>query len=87
MPFLYGNHIVKAHLGRITDDTPEHTGVIIFSMSDSPLVNYKFCTYKDDTDMLKIGFRCYCKIHHGYEETSTYRYHCFPSSRCWRISS
>ncbi|ORE10208.1 60S ribosome subunit biogenesis protein nip7 [Rhizopus microsporus var. microsporus] len=37
MPFLYGNHIVKAHLGRITDDTPEHTGVVIFSMSDSPL--------------------------------------------------
>ncbi|CAO0792997.1 hypothetical protein V8B55DRAFT_1548996 [Mucor lusitanicus] len=37
MPFLYGNHIVKAHLGRITDDTPEHTGVIIFSMTDSPL--------------------------------------------------
>lgn len=39
MPFLYGNHIVKAHLGRITDDTPEHTGVVIFSMSDSPLVS------------------------------------------------
>lgn len=39
MPFLYGNHIVKAHLGRITDDTPEHTGVIIFSMTDSPLVS------------------------------------------------
>ncbi|EIE88085.1 hypothetical protein RO3G_12796 [Rhizopus delemar RA 99-880] len=37
MPFLYGNHIVKAHLGRITDDTPEHTGVVILSMSDSPL--------------------------------------------------
>ncbi|KAI8877539.1 60S ribosome subunit biogenesis protein nip7 [Backusella circina FSU 941] len=37
MPFLYGNHIVKAHLGRITDDTPEHTGVVIYSMSDSPL--------------------------------------------------
>ena len=38
MPFLYGNHVVKAHLGRITDDTPEHTGVVIFSMTDSPLV-------------------------------------------------
>ncbi|GAA5795678.1 ribosome biosynthesis protein nip7 [Helicostylum pulchrum] len=37
MPFLYGNHIVKAHLGRITDDTPEHTGAVIFSMSDAPL--------------------------------------------------
>ena len=39
MPFLYGNHILKAHLGRITEDTPEHQGVVIFSMNDVPLVN------------------------------------------------
>lgn len=38
MPFLYGNHILKAHLGRITEDTAEHQGVVIFSMSDTPLV-------------------------------------------------
>jgi 60S ribosome subunit biogenesis protein NIP7 len=38
MPFLYGNHVVKAHLGRITEDTPEHQGVVVFSMSDVPLV-------------------------------------------------
>jgi hypothetical protein len=38
MPFLYGNHIVKAHLGRITEDTPEHQGVVVFSMNDIPLV-------------------------------------------------
>ncbi|KAI8917805.1 hypothetical protein DFJ77DRAFT_457909 [Powellomyces hirtus] len=37
MPFLYGNHILKAHLGRITEDTPEHQGVIIYSMGDVPL--------------------------------------------------
>ncbi|KAG8744685.1 ribosome biosynthesis protein nip7 [Ceratobasidium sp. 414] len=37
MPFLYGNHVVKAHLGRITEDTPEHQGVVVFSMSDVPL--------------------------------------------------
>ncbi|KAG8942540.1 ribosome biosynthesis protein nip7 [Tulasnella sp. 424] len=37
MPFLYGNHVVKAHLGRITEDTPEHQGVVIYSMSDVPL--------------------------------------------------
>lgn len=37
MPFLYGNHVVKAHLGRITEDTPEHQGVVIYSMSDIPL--------------------------------------------------
>jgi len=38
MPFLYGNHVVKAHLGRITEDTPEHQGVVVFSMKDIPLV-------------------------------------------------
>ena len=39
MPFLYGNHVLKAHLGRITEDTPEHQGVVVFSMSDVPLVS------------------------------------------------
>ena len=39
MPFLYGNHVLKAHLGRITEDTPEHQGVVVFSMSDIPLVS------------------------------------------------
>ncbi|CED82455.1 cytosolic large ribosomal subunit protein [Phaffia rhodozyma] len=37
LPFLYGNHVVKAHLGRITEDTPEHQGVVVYSMSDVPL--------------------------------------------------
>lgn len=40
MPFLYGNNVVKAHLGRITDDTPEHTGVIVYSMADTALVSH-----------------------------------------------
>ncbi|KAI9032130.1 hypothetical protein DFJ74DRAFT_653371 [Hyaloraphidium curvatum] len=37
MPFLYGNHVLKAHLGRITDDTPEHQGVVIYNMADIPI--------------------------------------------------
>ena len=37
MSFLYGNHIVKAHVGRVTDDVPEHEGVVVYSMSDVPL--------------------------------------------------
>lgn len=37
MPFLYGNHVVKAHIGRVTEDTPEHQGVVIFNMADIPL--------------------------------------------------
>ncbi|KAJ1556250.1 ribosome biosynthesis protein nip7 [Cladochytrium tenue] len=37
MSFMYGNHILKAHMGRITEDTPEHQGVVVFSMNDIPL--------------------------------------------------
>lgn len=44
MPFLYGNHVVKAHLGRITEDTPEHQGVVVYSMNDMPLVSFFFLT-------------------------------------------
>lgn len=39
LPFLYGGHVVKAHLGRITDDTPEHAGVVVLSMSGVGLVS------------------------------------------------
>ncbi|KAL1973177.1 hypothetical protein VTN31DRAFT_6719 [Thermomyces dupontii] len=37
MPFLYGGNIVKAHVGRWSEDCPEHTGVVVFSMDDTPL--------------------------------------------------
>eukprot|EP00456_Euglypha_rotunda_P016535 TRINITY_DN1547_c0_g1_i5.p1 TRINITY_DN1547_c0_g1~~TRINITY_DN1547_c0_g1_i5.p1 ORF type:complete len:271 (+),score=37.42 TRINITY_DN1547_c0_g1_i5:89-814(+) len=37
MSFLYGNNVLKAHLGRITEDTPKYQGVVFFSMSDVPL--------------------------------------------------
>ena len=38
MSFLYGNHILKNGLGRITENTPSYTGVVIYSMADVPLV-------------------------------------------------
>jgi 60S ribosome subunit biogenesis protein NIP7 len=37
MPFLYGGHILKAHVGRWSEDCPEHQGVIVYSMNDTPL--------------------------------------------------
>ena len=40
MPFLYGGNIVKAHVGRLSEDCPEHQGVVIVGMNDSPLVYY-----------------------------------------------
>jgi len=38
MSFLYGNHVLKSHLGKITEDTPEHVGVVVYSSMDIPLV-------------------------------------------------
>ena len=37
MSFLYGNHILKSGLGRMTEDCPKYQGVIVYSMSDVPL--------------------------------------------------
>lgn len=38
MPFLYGGNIVKAHVGRWSEDCPQHQGVVVLSMDDTPLV-------------------------------------------------
>eukprot|EP01111_Echinosteliopsis_oligospora_P011879 TRINITY_DN4017_c0_g1_i1.p1 TRINITY_DN4017_c0_g1~~TRINITY_DN4017_c0_g1_i1.p1 ORF type:complete len:183 (+),score=29.01 TRINITY_DN4017_c0_g1_i1:83-631(+) len=35
--FVYGNHVLKAGLGRITDNTPVNQGVIVYTMGDIPL--------------------------------------------------
>ncbi|OCK82896.1 60S ribosome subunit biogenesis protein NIP7 [Lepidopterella palustris CBS 459.81] len=37
MPFLYGGNVVKAHVGRWSEDCPEHQGVVVLNMSDTPL--------------------------------------------------
>ena len=37
MPFLYGGHILKAHVGRWSEDCPEHQGVVVCDMKDTPL--------------------------------------------------
>ncbi|CAE7231832.1 hypothetical protein FNF27_00843 [Cafeteria roenbergensis] len=37
MTFLYGNHIIKAGVQRITEDMPQNAGVIVLSMSNAPL--------------------------------------------------
>lgn len=38
MPFLYGGNVVKAHVGRWSEDCPEHSGVVVLGMDDTPLV-------------------------------------------------
>mmetsp|Transcript_83786 Transcript_83786/g.236723 ORF Transcript_83786/g.236723 Transcript_83786/m.236723 type:complete len:181 (+) Transcript_83786:581-1123(+) len=37
MSFLYGNNINKAGVGRMTDDTPQYAGVVVYNMNDVPL--------------------------------------------------
>lgn len=37
MSFLYGNHVLKSGLGRITENTPQYAGVVVLSMTDIPL--------------------------------------------------
>ncbi len=35
--FLYGNHVLKGGLARMTEDTPKYQGVIIYGLTDLPL--------------------------------------------------
>jgi 60S ribosome subunit biogenesis protein NIP7 len=37
MGFLYGNHVTKQGLARMTESTPQYAGVVVFSMGDIPL--------------------------------------------------
>ncbi len=37
LSFLYGSHVVKTGLGRMTEDTPQYQGVVVMSMNDTPL--------------------------------------------------
>ncbi|KAL2919798.1 ribosome biosynthesis protein nip7 [Polyrhizophydium stewartii] len=61
MSYLYGNHVLKAHLGRITEDTPEHQGVIIYTMGDVPLGFG--VTAKSTADCRKLDPTAICVFH------------------------
>lgn len=37
LSFLYGNHVLKAGVGRITEGTAQYQGVLVCSMQDVPL--------------------------------------------------
>ncbi len=37
MAFLYGHNITKAGLGKITDNTPQYAGVVVYNMAGIPL--------------------------------------------------
>ncbi|XP_067011155.2 60S ribosome subunit biogenesis protein NIP7 homolog [Anabrus simplex] len=55
--FLYGHHVLKSGLGRITESTPKYQGVVVLSMSDLPLglgVAAKSTTECKHTDPLTV---------------------------------
>lgn len=35
--YLYGYNVIKAHLGKMTDNVQKYEGVVIYSMNDTPL--------------------------------------------------
>lgn len=35
--YLYGNHVLKSHIARMTEDTPKNSGVVIYNINDLPL--------------------------------------------------
>ena len=37
MSYLYGNHVIKGHLARMTENIPQYTGVVVFNLNDMPL--------------------------------------------------
>lgn len=37
MPFLYGNHVIKTHVARMTENIPQYAAVCIFNLNDLPL--------------------------------------------------
>jgi len=37
MSYLYGNHVTKAGLSRMSDSIPQYAGVVVYSMSEIPL--------------------------------------------------
>lgn len=37
MSFLYGNHVTKNGLMRMTENVPQYAGVIVYNMQDIPL--------------------------------------------------
>jgi 60S ribosome subunit biogenesis protein NIP7 len=37
MSFLYGNNITKSILGKITENTPQYAGVIVYNSANAPL--------------------------------------------------
>ena len=79
MPFLYGNHVSKAHLGRIAEDTPEHQGVVMYSMDDTPLVRWVI-PWEVVRLFTMIGLWCHWPVDGWYSKDRSNIHRCLSSS-------
>lgn len=34
MSYMYGNHVLKAHVAKISEEAPEHEGIVVFSQTN-----------------------------------------------------
>ncbi|KAL8777013.1 MAG: hypothetical protein Q9213_008042 [Squamulea squamosa] len=83
MPFLYGGNIVKAHIGRWSEDCPEHQGVVIFSMDDKPLVGTPNTPPRDkELPVITIvkGIRGHCQVNCRNPKVGTNQHNGFQTS-------
>lgn len=37
MPYLYGNHVIKNHVARMTENIPQYAPVCVYNLNDLPL--------------------------------------------------
>ncbi len=35
--FLYGNHVLKSHIARVTEDAPQYMGIVVYNINDLPI--------------------------------------------------
>ncbi|KAM7539847.1 hypothetical protein Aperf_G00000028940 [Anoplocephala perfoliata] len=58
--FLYGHHVIKSGLARVSDETPQYAGVVVMNVNDIPLgfgVAAKSTSQIKNTDpMTIVGF-------------------------------
>ena len=92
MPFLYGGNVLKAHIGRWSEDCPEHQGVVVCSMDDKPLVRLKplkllhISNGKDVLMLFCTGLWYHRSVNCRGEKTRAYGYNGVQAGRRWRIS-
>lgn len=94
--FLYGNHVLKSGLGRITENTMQYQGVVVYSMADVPLVSFPkacdlwvFLAFSIQLltcrHCLLSGFRRCSQVHSGMSASGSHVHSRVPPGRRGRV--